>query len=40
MADHAEVLRGLEFYNGVSYSVLVPNLKGLNAAVNIDFYFV
>lgn len=35
MADHAEVLRGIDEYEGVSYPVLVPNIKGLNAAVSI-----
>jgi isopropylmalate/homocitrate/citramalate synthase len=33
MADHAEVMRGLERREGVSYPVLVPNLRGFDAAV-------
>jgi isopropylmalate/homocitrate/citramalate synthase len=33
MADHAEVLRGLPHEEGVSYPVLVPNLRGFDAAV-------
>jgi isopropylmalate/homocitrate/citramalate synthase len=33
MADHAEVLRGLPHTEGVSYPVLVPNLRGYEEAV-------
>lgn len=33
MADHADVLRSLPRREGVSYSVLVPNLKGLESAL-------
>jgi isopropylmalate/homocitrate/citramalate synthase len=33
MADHAEVMRGLDRRNGVTYPVLVPNLRGFEAAV-------
>jgi len=33
MADHAEVLGGIDRQPGVSYPVLVPNLKGFEAAV-------
>lgn len=33
MADHAEVLRALPAREGVSYPVLVPNLKGFEAAL-------
>ncbi|KYO25783.1 hydroxymethylglutaryl-CoA lyase, mitochondrial [Alligator mississippiensis] len=33
MADHAEVLKGIEKFPGVSYPVLIPNLKGFQAAV-------
>jgi hydroxymethylglutaryl-CoA lyase len=33
MADHAEVLRGIDRQPGVSYPVLVPNMKGFEAAV-------
>jgi isopropylmalate/homocitrate/citramalate synthase len=32
MADHAEVLKGLRRRPGVSYPVLVPNMKGFEAA--------
>lgn len=34
MADHSEVVRGIDEYEGISYPVLVPNLKGLDAAVS------
>jgi isopropylmalate/homocitrate/citramalate synthase len=33
MADHAEVMRGLTQGDGVSYPVLVPNLRGFEEAV-------
>ena len=33
MADHAEVLRGLAHGQGVTYPVLVPNMRGFEAAV-------
>ncbi|KAM9116557.1 hydroxymethylglutaryl-CoA lyase, mitochondrial isoform 2-T2 [Pangshura tecta] len=33
MADHTEVLQGIEKFPGVSYPVLTPNLKGFQAAV-------
>jgi isopropylmalate/homocitrate/citramalate synthase len=33
MADHAEVLRALPRWEGVTYPVLVPNLKGFEAAL-------
>lgn len=33
MADHAEVLRALDHSSGVTYPVLVPNLRGFEAAV-------
>jgi hydroxymethylglutaryl-CoA lyase len=33
MADHAEVLRGIDRQPGISYPVLVPNLQGYEAAV-------
>jgi isopropylmalate/homocitrate/citramalate synthase len=33
MADHAEVMRGLKRREGVTYPVLVPNLRGFEAAV-------
>ncbi len=35
MADHAEVLSGVDKYPGVSYPVLVPNIKGYEAAVGL-----
>ncbi|KAG8265867.1 3-hydroxymethyl-3-methylglutaryl-CoA lyase [Homalodisca vitripennis] len=34
MADHSSVLQGITRKPGVSYPVLVPNLKGLEAAVS------
>jgi hydroxymethylglutaryl-CoA lyase len=33
MADNAEVMGGLQRQSGVTYSVLTPNLKGLEAAL-------
>jgi isopropylmalate/homocitrate/citramalate synthase len=33
MADHAEVLRALPQHQGVTYPVLVPNLRGYEAAI-------
>lgn len=33
MADHSDVMRGLARREGVSYPVLVPNLRGFEAAV-------
>jgi len=33
MADHAEVLRGLDWSTGINYPVLTPNLKGFEAAL-------
>jgi len=33
MADNAEVMRGIQRRPGVRYSVLVPNMKGLEAAL-------
>jgi len=40
MADHSEVLKGIIKKPGVSYPVLVPNLKGFEAAVSFlsNFY--
>jgi len=32
MADHAEVMAGIEIKSGVAYPVLVPNMKGFEAA--------
>ncbi|MGF1510109.1 MAG: hydroxymethylglutaryl-CoA lyase [Myxococcota bacterium] len=34
LADHAEVARGAPRAEGVQYSALVPNLRGLNNAIN------
>src|SRR5215472_7448097 len=33
MADHAEVMRSLPAYDSITYPVLVPNLRGFEAAV-------
>ena len=33
MADNAEVMAGIERQQGVRYSVLTPNMKGLEAAL-------
>lgn len=33
MADHTEVLRGIQRKDGVSYPVLTPNIKGFEAAL-------
>lgn len=33
MADHTEVMQGIDKAPGVSYPVLTPNLKGFQAAV-------
>jgi hydroxymethylglutaryl-CoA lyase len=33
MADHAEVMRGIRRHSGVAYPVLVPNMKGFEAAL-------
>ena len=33
MADHMEVMQGIQLLSGVSYPVLTPNLKGFEAAV-------
>lgn len=38
MADHTEVLKGIDKHPGISYPVLVPNMKGLEAAVSIFFF--
>lgn len=34
LADHTEVLRGIQRVKGVSYPVLTPNIKGFEAAVS------
>ena len=36
MADNVEVLAGINRYPGVDYPVLVPNLKGMEAALTAD----
>ncbi|XP_015279468.1 PREDICTED: 3-hydroxymethyl-3-methylglutaryl-CoA lyase, cytoplasmic [Gekko japonicus] len=33
MADHTEVMRGIEYYPGVRYPVLTPNLQGFHSAI-------
>uniref|UniRef100_A0A5F7ZCT9 Hydroxymethylglutaryl-CoA lyase, mitochondrial n=3 Tax=Macaca TaxID=9539 RepID=A0A5F7ZCT9_MACMU len=38
MADHAEVLKGIQKFPGITYPVLIPNLKGFEAAVTKKFY--
>lgn len=34
MADHKEVMRGIERHPGVQYPVLTPNLRGFHSAVS------
>ncbi|XP_011355896.1 hydroxymethylglutaryl-CoA lyase, mitochondrial isoform X4 [Pteropus vampyrus] len=38
MADHAEVLKGIQKFPGISYPVLIPNVKGFQAAVTKKLY--
>ncbi|XP_040835477.1 hydroxymethylglutaryl-CoA lyase, mitochondrial isoform X2 [Ochotona curzoniae] len=38
MADHTEVLRGIQKFPGRSYPVLTPNLKGFESAVAKKLY--
>jgi hydroxymethylglutaryl-CoA lyase len=38
MADHAKVFKEIEKRAGVSYPVLVPNTKGLEAAVSYPLH--
>ncbi len=33
MGDNKEVMAGITRYDGISYPVLTPNLKGLEAAI-------
>lgn len=33
MADHSEVLKGIQKFPGVNYPVLTPNVKGFEEAV-------
>jgi len=35
MADSKEVFTGIDKYEGVSYSVLTPNMKGLEGALSV-----
>ncbi|KAH0622003.1 hypothetical protein JD844_023875, partial [Phrynosoma platyrhinos] len=35
MADHTEVMKGIQRYPGVRYPVLTPNLHGFHSAVSI-----
>ena len=37
MADHAEVLKGIQKFPGINYPVLTPNFKGFQAAVRDSF---
>lgn len=39
MADHAEVMKGIQKFPGISYPVLTPNFKGFQAAVR-DLFLV
>ncbi|XP_008060341.1 hydroxymethylglutaryl-CoA lyase, mitochondrial isoform X2 [Carlito syrichta] len=38
MADHTEVLKGIQKFPGISYPVLTPNMKGFKAAVSKKLY--
>nr|XP_006130548.1 hydroxymethylglutaryl-CoA lyase, mitochondrial isoform X7 [Pelodiscus sinensis] len=38
MADHTEVLQGIQRFPGVGYPVLTPNLKGFQTAVSKKMY--
>ncbi|XP_043765157.1 hydroxymethylglutaryl-CoA lyase, mitochondrial isoform X3 [Cervus elaphus] len=38
MADHAEVLKGIQKFPGINYPVLTPNFKGFQAAVTKKLY--
>uniref|UniRef100_A0A2R8MVI3 Hydroxymethylglutaryl-CoA lyase, mitochondrial n=1 Tax=Callithrix jacchus TaxID=9483 RepID=A0A2R8MVI3_CALJA len=38
MADHTEVLKGIQKFPGINYPVLVPNLKGFETAVTKKLY--
>ena len=35
MADHTEVLKGIQKFPGINYPVLIPNFKGYQAAVSL-----
>ncbi|KAF6109058.1 3-hydroxy-3-methylglutaryl-CoA lyase [Phyllostomus discolor] len=38
MADHTEVLKGIQKFPGINYPVLTPNFKGYQAAVSKKMY--
>uniref|UniRef100_A0A8C3X154 hydroxymethylglutaryl-CoA lyase n=1 Tax=Catagonus wagneri TaxID=51154 RepID=A0A8C3X154_9CETA len=38
MADHAEVLKGIQKFPGINYPVLTPNLRAFQAAVTKKMY--
>lgn len=35
MADHSEVMQGINRQTGVKYTALAPNVKGFHSAVSI-----
>lgn len=35
MADHEEVMKGIERHTNTTYAALAPNTKGFNSAVSI-----
>ena len=39
MADHSDVLRGIQRAPHVRYPVLTPNMQGFKDAVSINFEF-
>lgn len=39
MADHTDVLRGIQKASNVQYPVLTPNLQGFQDAVSMNFHF-
>ena len=40
MADHEQVIKGINKMPGISYSALTPNLKGFQAAVSNYMHIV
>lgn len=38
MCDNAQVFKGIEKRQNISYPVLIPNVKGLEAAVSIGYF--
>ena len=36
MADHNEVLKGIQRRDGITYTALTPNIQGFNAAVRFS----